>query len=189
MSNNHTLHLSGCIVLTLILAALAGMQPQAIVADTFDDYIIHQDSLNCVIALSGHPGEKEGKSVGLNRDMLQYFGDFANVDVDIVPDNSDLSYLDSLKDGKVDIVDKISKRDFPKIKDALAGFCIIARDGKVLPDTHSVAKGCHPRTAYGLSADRRYLYIIAIDGRQKKWSLGAKGSAQTTRPPQTHRNE
>ena len=80
------------------------------------------------------------------------------------------------KDGSVAIVDKIPKKDFPKIKDSLAGFCIVARNGKVLPDTHSVAKGCHPRTAYGLSADRRYLYIIAIDGRQKKWSLGAKGS-------------
>ncbi len=121
MSNNQALHLSGCIVLALILAALAGMQPQAVVADTFDDYIIHRDSLNCVIALSGHPGEKEEKSVGLNRDMLQYFGDFANVDVGIVPGNSDLTYLDSLKDGKVDIVvmaypqENIAERDIEKI--------------------------------------------------------------------------
>lgn len=84
------------------------------------------------------------------------------------------------KNGKVDIVDKVSKKDFSKIKDALAGFCMIARGGKVLPDTHSVAKGCHPRTAYGLSADRRYLYLIVIDGRQKKWSLGTKGSETGT---------
>ena len=80
------------------------------------------------------------------------------------------------KDGRVDIVDRVPERDIPKIKDALAGFCIVARNGRVLPDTHSVAKGCHPRTAYGLSADRRYLYVIVIDGRQKNWSLGAKGS-------------
>ena len=80
------------------------------------------------------------------------------------------------KDGRVDIVDKVPKKDFPKIKDALTGFCIVARNGKVLPDTHRVAKSCHPRTAYGLSADRRYLYLMAIDGRQRHWSLGAKGS-------------
>lgn len=80
------------------------------------------------------------------------------------------------KDGKVDIVDKIPKADFPKIKDALSGFYMIARNGQVLPDTVAVARQCHPRTAYGLSADRRYLYVIVIDGRQKKWSLGAKGS-------------
>lgn len=80
------------------------------------------------------------------------------------------------KDGKVDIVEKIQKRDFPKIKDALAGFYLVVRGGKVLPDAHSGSKQCHPRTAYGLSADRRYLYVIVIDGRQKKWSLGTKGS-------------
>ena len=80
------------------------------------------------------------------------------------------------KDGTVDIVDNIPKRDFPKIKDAVAGFCIVVRNGKVLPNTHRVAKGCHPRTAYGLSVDRRYLYLIVIDGRQKKWSLGTTGT-------------
>ena len=80
------------------------------------------------------------------------------------------------KDGKVDIVDKVPKKDFPKIKDSVAGFYMVARDGKVLPDKVAAARQCHPRTAYGLSADRRYLYLIVIDGRQKKWSLGAKGS-------------
>ena len=80
------------------------------------------------------------------------------------------------KDGRVDIVDRVPKRDIPKIKDSLGGFCLIARNGKVLPDTIPVARGCHPRTAYGLSRDRRYLYVIVIDGRQKNWSLGAKAS-------------
>ena len=80
------------------------------------------------------------------------------------------------KDGGVDIVDKVSPKDFPKIKNSLAGFYMLARDGKVLPDKVPAARQCHPRTAYGLSADRRYLYLIVIDGRQKKWSLGAKGS-------------
>ena len=80
------------------------------------------------------------------------------------------------KDGKVDILDKVPKQDIPKIKDAVAGYHRIVRDGKVLPDVHPVSKGCHPRTAYGLSADRRFLYVVVIDGRQKKWSLGTKGS-------------
>ena len=84
------------------------------------------------------------------------------------------------KDGRVDIVDQVRKQDIPKIRNAVAGFCIVARNGKVLPNAHSIAKGCHPRTAYGLSADRRYLYIVAIDGRQKNWSLGARGSEVAT---------
>lgn len=80
------------------------------------------------------------------------------------------------RNGKVDIVDRIPKKDFPKIKDALSGFYMVARGGKVLQNTGPAAKQCHPRTAYGLSADRRYLYVIVIDGRQKHWSLGATGS-------------
>lgn len=80
------------------------------------------------------------------------------------------------RNGSVDIVDKVKPEEIPEIKDALSGFYMVARNGKVLPDTRPAAKECHPRTAYGLSADRRYLYLIAVDGRQEKWSLGAKGS-------------
>jgi len=80
------------------------------------------------------------------------------------------------KDGTVDIVDKVPPEDIPKIKDALSGFYMVARNGKALPNRNAGAKQCHPRTAYGLSADRRYLYVIVIDGRQKNWSLGATGS-------------
>ena len=80
------------------------------------------------------------------------------------------------RDGRVDIVDKVDPKDFPKIKDALSGFQIVARNGKAIEDKSKFGKGLAPRTAYGLSADRRYLYIIAIDGRQPKWSLGASCS-------------
>ena len=31
----------------------------------------------------------------------------------------------------------------------------------------------HPRTSYGLSRDRRHLYLLVVDGRQPDWSLGA----------------
>ena len=30
-----------------------------------------------------------------------------------------------------------------------------------------------PRTAFGISADGRYLYVLVVDGRQKNYSLGA----------------
>ena len=80
------------------------------------------------------------------------------------------------RDGSVDIVDKVKPEEIPQIKDALTGFYVIVRNGEVLPDASEAAKQCHPRTAYGLSADRRYLYLIAVDGRQEHWSLGAKGS-------------
>ena len=104
MSSRNKLHLAGCIVLTLILVALSGMQPLVTVADTLDDYRYQKDTLSCAIALGSRLGSNEGKGVNLNYDMLQYFGDFVEASVDIVPGTCDLSYIDSLKDGKVDIV-------------------------------------------------------------------------------------
>ncbi|MBQ6352652.1 MAG: phosphodiester glycosidase family protein, partial [Lentisphaeria bacterium] len=80
------------------------------------------------------------------------------------------------RDGSVDIVSKVPRSDIPRIKDAVSGFFLLVKNGKVLPDTGVTSRECHPRTAYGLSADRRYLYIMALDGRQRKWSLGATGS-------------
>ena len=73
------------------------------------------------------------------------------------------------KDGKPEIVSKIPKEDYEKIKIAVAGFSIIARNGKLTISDKKLA----PRTAYGISADKRYLYLLGIDGRQPKWSLGS----------------
>jgi len=75
------------------------------------------------------------------------------------------------KNGSVDIVDKLAKTDYHKVKEAVPGFFLIARNHKVI---RGLAKNreLHPRTAFGLSRDRRYLYVIAVDGRQKDWSLG-----------------
>ena len=79
------------------------------------------------------------------------------------------------KNGKVEILDRVDRKQVRRIREAVSGFCMIARNGKILPDA-GYSKPLMPRMAYGLSRDRRYLYVIAIDGRQKKWSLGATGS-------------
>lgn len=47
----------------------------------------------------------------------------------------------------------------------------VLRDGKPLPKPH-IAR--HPRSAIGFSADRRYCYLLVIDGRRPGHSLGAK---------------
>ncbi|MEZ5303392.1 MAG: phosphodiester glycosidase family protein [Verrucomicrobiales bacterium] len=52
---------------------------------------------------------------------------------------------------------------------AVSGFGIVLKDGKVLGS----AEPLHPRTAAGISADGRFLYLLAIDGRQPRWSAGA----------------
>ena len=76
------------------------------------------------------------------------------------------------RDGRADIVAELDKRDYPKIKEALPGFSIIARNAKVVKGIER-DKGIHPRTAFGLSRDRRYMYVLVVDGRQKDWSIGA----------------
>jgi exopolysaccharide biosynthesis protein len=73
------------------------------------------------------------------------------------------------KDGTPAIVNGIPKEDYSRIKISVTGFSIVVKDGKVL----YVDEQLHPRTLYGISADKRYVYLMTIDGRQPDWSLGA----------------
>lgn len=72
-------------------------------------------------------------------------------------------------DGTPAIMQRIPKEDYGKIKVAVSGFSIIARNGQPTINDKQLA----PRTAYGISADGKYLYILGIDGRQPKWSMGS----------------
>ena len=72
------------------------------------------------------------------------------------------------KDGTPAIERKLYVEDYPNIKIAVSGFSIVARDGKSTFKDKLLA----PRTAYGISADKRYMYILCVDGRQKTWSMG-----------------
>lgn len=94
----------------------------------------------------------------------------------LVSDNHpELPALVVWKNGKIEILPKVDRKKSGKIREAVSGFCMIAVNGKLLPNA-GYSLRLMPRMAYGLSKDRRYLYVIAIDGRQKKWSLGATGS-------------
>ena len=94
----------------------------------------------------------------------------------VVSDNHpELPALIEWKNGGVELLPTVDRKLIPQIKEAASGFCFILHRGKVLPnDGYSV--GLHPRLGCGLSADRRYLFLVAVDGRQKGWSLGANGS-------------
>lgn len=57
---------------------------------------------------------------------------------------------------------------------AIYGNRHILKYGKRTPDADPVKRpDLHPRTAFGLTADRKTLVILAIDGRQPGYSLGA----------------
>jgi len=77
------------------------------------------------------------------------------------------------RDGTPDIVCAGKKAlAAEKRKDILHAFMsygIVLKDGIIHGNRHSLA----PRTAYGLSKDRRYLYLLVADGRQGGWSDGA----------------
>ncbi len=74
------------------------------------------------------------------------------------------------KSGAAEIV-----RSFPRdrIADAWlahSGFAIVLEKGRPM---YKADGGVHPRTVVGLSADRRWLYVLVVEGRHKDVSLGA----------------
>ncbi len=78
------------------------------------------------------------------------------------------------RDGRIEIVSELPEADYPEVQIAVTGFSIIIRDGEIL-EGGGYEKNLMPRMAYGLSQDRRYLYLMTVDGRQPGWSLGATG--------------
>lgn len=52
---------------------------------------------------------------------------------------------------------------------AVAGFGGLVKEGAVLP---SPSDARHPRTAIGVDGSRRYVTLVAVDGRQKGYSEG-----------------
>ena len=60
--------------------------------------------------------------------------------------------------------------DIEKIQTAISGGAILVKNGEI-PTFSSNISGTHPRTAIGLSKDGNSLFLITVDGRQKK-SIG-----------------
>ena len=59
--------------------------------------------------------------------------------------------------------------DLANVYNAAAGFNMLLNNGKNTGENGTR----HPRTAAGISQDKRYLYLVAIDGRQDNYSVGA----------------
>ena len=90
----------------------------------------------------------------------------------VVTDHKQKAQFVIYRDGSVDIVKSIPDDKRPEVLHTLSGFVINARDGKVVPPGKGAKVSTAPRTVYGLSADRRYMYVLAVDGRQPGWSMG-----------------
>jgi exopolysaccharide biosynthesis protein len=75
-------------------------------------------------------------------------------------------------DGSAAIVEQAALGDPGDIRNAVGGFYIVLQDGEVPEQTRARSKARHPRSAAGLSADGRTLYLLVIDGR-RPGSIGA----------------
>ena len=76
------------------------------------------------------------------------------------------------RDGGADIVSAVpdSRRD--AVAFATSGFDIIMKDGAEVPAA-ATPPGVHPRTAFGLTPDKKTLVLLVVDGRQPGYSIGA----------------
>ena len=73
------------------------------------------------------------------------------------------------KNGEFQIRKFAKEEDTSHIRLALGGFSMILENGVVRPDRKKILA---PRTAYGLSKDRRWMFIITVDGRMEGVSEG-----------------
>ena len=72
------------------------------------------------------------------------------------------------------ITNALDDADLPSVVLAHPGFKIIMKAGEMLGASDGKRRPkLAPRTAFGISADGRYLYILVVDGRQEGYSLGA----------------
>lgn len=87
----------------------------------------------------------------------------------IMPPDGKRPSLVVTKDGKVDLAVIPANADVSILRHAVSGFSFVLLDGKIVPVDH---KALAPRTGFGLSKDKRYLYVFVADGRQKNSSMG-----------------
>ncbi|MHB1459995.1 MAG: phosphodiester glycosidase family protein [Armatimonadota bacterium] len=73
------------------------------------------------------------------------------------------------RDNKVSIMPTTPATSLNNVWTAVSGSGMVLTDGNAIEGDTAL----HPRSAAGVSKDGRYLYLMAVDGRQKGWSDGA----------------
>lgn len=74
------------------------------------------------------------------------------------------------KDGHADIIDNLPASRLGDVLLGHSGFSIVLKGGEIICSND---KSVHPRTAVGLSGDRRWFYVLVVEGRHKGVSIGA----------------
>ncbi len=90
----------------------------------------------------------------------------------VSPDEADFVPFCILKDKTPVIVTDRETLDLAQIDTAVAGGAVLMKEG-VAPEDILKQEKPEPRTAVGISKDKRYVYFLLIDGRQEGVSEGA----------------
>jgi len=79
------------------------------------------------------------------------------------------------RDQRAEVLDLAVPEHLAPVDVAVAGSDVLLRNGALVApeDAAEGFRSAHPRTAAGVSADGRVLYLLTIDGRQIGWSNGA----------------
>ena len=88
-----------------------------------------------------------------------------------LPKKRTVPALIQMKDGSVEMREFKPGDPAPDVRTAVSGFTFILRGGKWCPQEKKYA-GRHPRTFFGLSQNRKTLYLVTVDGRQPGYSEG-----------------
>ncbi len=77
------------------------------------------------------------------------------------------------KDGTMEIREVGLDESLDDISEAVSGPMIVLEKGKVLDYEGASLNALNPRTAIGISQDKRYAFFLTIDGRREGYSIGA----------------
>ncbi|MEA3365262.1 MAG: phosphodiester glycosidase family protein, partial [Candidatus Hydrogenedentes bacterium] len=118
----------------------------------------------CQIAVNATPYSPDGEIEGEPRDVLG----LAISEGDLYSNaHGEWGALLITKDNRARIETPPFKTD--GVYNAIGGYHLLLKDGEnVASDDEK-----HPRTAVGLSKNKRFLYLMVVDGRQSEHSLGA----------------
>lgn len=152
----------------------------------------HQGSLNTVASTTSSFLTKYGLQVAVN---ANFFAPCCNAAPEqktvlglAVSDGNEVAVPNSIqgqnaallitRSNKATIAETNEQIDLSDVFNAVTGSGIIVKDGMNVGDQTPYGDGAdpNPRTSVGLSQDGRYLYIVAIDGRQPGYSIGTKSS-------------
>jgi exopolysaccharide biosynthesis protein len=121
------------------------------------------ETYNCIAAINTNPFNTVSANEGI---PLTVVGLTISNGVLISHPNENYAALVFYKNRKPEILWQKDLESLDEIENAVGGFFVSLKNGQFQEDISDFRKSVrHPRSAAGLSADGRFLYLLAIDGR------------------------